>query len=97
MAFKVHVLDDRDRPTGEKLKRCVADLLVRRLVADWVIHRVSIRRRKIAEINLSALPREAQPRRRFRGCYSYEHHLEPKIEPFTIANSEWQRYLEGYC
>lgn len=95
MAFKVQVLDDRSRPTGEKLKRSVAELMVRRLLADWITPKVSIRRRRIAQVNLSALPRPKLPRH-LRRPRSYEHHIEPKLQAFTIANSDWQRYLEGW-
>lgn len=95
MAFKVQVLDDRDRPTGEKLKRTVANLMVRRLLADWIVPNVSIRRRKVNQINLAELPRQTVVRRRYHP-HEYQHHIEPKIEPLTWQNSEWQRYLEGY-
>lgn len=97
MAFKVQVIDERNRPTGETLKRTVARLLVRRALAEWVIHNVSLRRRKIADVNLAELPQEPKVLRRHRVTVGYQHHIEPKIEPFTIANSDWVRYLEGYA
>jgi hypothetical protein len=83
-----------DEPTGEKLKKCIARLEVRRLLADWVKPGISVRRRRIADIDLSALPREYVKRPRFRPA-CYQHHIEPKIVPFTAANSQWQRYLEA--
>jgi hypothetical protein len=96
MAFKVQVVDDHDRPTGEKLKRSTAEGLVRRFLVDWVVPRVSVRRRKIGQVNLSALPRPAVPRRPCRLPQPYQHHIEPKIVPVAWQNSAYQRYLEGY-
>lgn len=95
MAFKVQVLDDRNRPTGEKLKRSTAACLVRRALAEWIVEKVSLRRRKVSEINLAALPRPAVPRR-CRQPQPYQHHIEPKIVPIAWENSAYRRYLEGF-
>ena len=95
MAFKVHVLDEKNRPTGERLTRTVAALLIRRQLADWIERNRSLRRRKLSEVNLSALPREHRPRRRILRDVPYQHHIEPKIIPLSIANSAYMRYLEG--
>ena len=97
MAYRVQVIDERNRPTGEKLKRTVAKLLVRRLLADWIVPNVSIRRRAIAAVNLAELPREHRVRRPHRGQAVYQHHIEPKIVPMTSENSVWMRYLEGHA
>lgn len=93
MAYKVQVIDDRDRPTGEKLKRSTAKLMVRRLLADWIVPNVSIRRRKISQVNLAALPPEVQIRPYVPT--HYQHHIEPKLLAMNAANSEWMRYLEA--
>jgi hypothetical protein len=69
-------------------------LLVRRLLADWIVPNVSMRRRKISAVDLSALPREFKPRPYIPA--DYQHHIEPKIEPLTWQNSQWMSYLEGY-
>lgn len=65
MAKKIAVISTYgDEPTGEVLKKSVAALQVRRLLADWVQKGVSIRLRPIREVNLAALPsyRDLTPR-----------------------------------
>lgn len=65
MARRIVVISSyNDEPTGERLKKSIAELAVRRLLAEWVIKGFSIRRRKVAEINLQALPavRDLTPR-----------------------------------
>jgi hypothetical protein len=84
-----------DRPTGELLKKSVAELQVRRLLADWVVKGASIRLRPIREINLAALPRERMTRP-YRRPANYQHHIEPKLIATSPQNSEYMRYLEGW-
>ena len=94
MARKIIVISTYgDEPTGENLKKSVAQLEIRRLLADWVVPGISIRRRKISQVNHSAVPREENVSIRFYSPAVYEHHIEPKLVPLTAQNSEWHRYL----
>ena len=96
MARRIIVVGNHsNEPTGELLKKSVAELSVRRLLADWVVKGVSIRRRKIRQINLAAMPKEFKALARSRRD-GYRHHIEPKIVPTTFENSEYMRYLEGW-
>jgi hypothetical protein len=67
MARKIAVISTySDDPSGEHLKKSVAQLEVRRLLADWVVEGVSIRRRAIRKIPAAVLfakaPRTRVPR-----------------------------------
>lgn len=77
------------------VKKCVAQLLVRRLVADFVGHML-LREREIASFQVNP---PASCRTRFvpNAPKAYEHRLEPKLEQLTISNSAWLRYLHGYA
>lgn len=57
MARRIVVISSyNDEPTGELLKKSIAELSVRRLLAEWVVKGVSIRRRKVREVSLNSLP-----------------------------------------
>ncbi len=69
-----------------------ASALVRRLLA------VSVTKHLIQMVHVrdmsKALPQlSAQAPRR---PAVYQHHIEPRIEIFTAANSPWLAYLEGF-
>lgn len=94
MARRIVVISSyNDEPTGELLKKSIAELSVRRLLAEWVVKGVSIRRRKIRNINLAALPREGMDPRPYIASH-YEHHIEPKLVPLVWDKSPWERYLQ---
>lgn len=78
-----------------QVKKCIAELLVRRLFAEWVIKGSCIRRLDIKAVNLSA-PRIAPKPKPSWCARGYEHHIEPRLETLTIATSPWMRYLQGY-
>lgn len=92
MARKFSVLEP-DGSKGPQLKKSVALLLVRRqlavLVAPFLIRKLSLSQQP-PELPRHVLAGKSwQPR-------SYQHHVEPKINRFTIGNSEWLQYLHGY-
>ena len=92
MSQKIGVLSHSqkflDRPE-RFVSKTVAKLLVRRLlavhVAKHVIQMVAIREMS------RALPEQLATAPRL--CRDYEHHLEPRLERLTPANSEWLAYL----
>lgn len=93
MAKKIGVLDVHQQSGARPqtyVRKSVAQLLVRRLLAEWVIENVLIQRKDVKQGRKVAV--KSTPIRRPK-CY--EHHLEPKIEKLTIADSPWLRYLAG--
>lgn len=94
MARKIDVIEADGRP-GCQVKKCVARLLVKRLLAipepgkPFTIRKVAIRHQP------QSLVREA-PLNPSWIARTYQHHIEPKLIPSSFANSEWMRYLYGY-
>jgi len=65
MARKIKVYHPGGDPDGD-VKKSVASLLVRRLLAEWIVEGISIRRLSIQQApNLSSLPRPQQARKRY--------------------------------
>lgn len=76
------------------VKKVVALYLIRRQVVDQ-IGAFLLRERELSkfEANLiSARPIQPKPPK----AAEYEHHVEPKLEKLTLADSPWLRYLHGW-
>lgn len=73
------------------MSKNAASALLRRLLA------VRITKSLIQMVNVrqTGLPAEEQVPKYF-GCTNYEHHIEPKLERFSIGDSPWMAYLQGY-
>jgi hypothetical protein len=95
MSRKVGVLDlhqGSDSKPITYVKNSVAKLLVRRLLAEWIVKNVLIRHR---DVKLSPIKAPVKLKRHKPAVY--EHHIEPRIQHFTSANSEWMAYLDGFA
>jgi hypothetical protein len=86
VSAKVNVIGE-----NRTIKRTSALTLVLKQVYSWELYMVSVRKRPVRDFK--SLPPAPKAFRRPR---RYEHHIEPKIQPLTINNSEWMRYLGGY-
>jgi len=97
MARKIGILEINQEQSAAPqtyVKRSVAEILVRRLLAEWVVKNVLIRRLFIKSA-------QAQPARfvnvkKPKPSPIYEHHIEPSLKTLTISNSPWLQYLHGY-
>ena len=85
MSAKILVIGENRR-----IKRTLALTLVLKQVYDWHVYMSSVRRRPTTEF-MAVAPQHVV----YRPAV-YEHHIEPRIEKLTIADSPWMRYLEGY-
>lgn len=77
MARKILVINARGEATPERLKKSIAILLVRRLLADWIEENVSIRRRAIRSFNPAAIPQAPK-------------HYIPDFLPAVEANTKFR-------
>jgi hypothetical protein len=73
------------------ISKNAAVALVRRLLAVQVTNRL-IRMVEVRQVS-NALPAQIQVRKWAPAVY--EHHIEPRLERLTIADSPWLAYLEG--
>lgn len=97
MAKKIGVLDVHqcvDARPQTYVKKTVARLLIRRLLAEWVVENATIRRLAIP-MHQNPIPGH-EPIAAAWKPREYAHHLEPKVHQFTLGDSEWMRYLYGY-
>lgn len=94
MAKKIDVIGISGVKEAAQIKKCVAEQLVRRLFAEWVVKGSCIRRLAIKAVSLCA-PRFT-PKSKPYVPKTYEHHIEPRLEKLTTANSEWLQYLHGW-
>ena len=78
------------RPTTH-IKCEIADLLVSRLIAERITRKLirMLPQDSVFPALKSFHPIVPRPPRK------YQHHIEPKIERLTPANSEWMAYLDG--
>jgi hypothetical protein len=79
---------------NRQIKRTLALTLVLKQVYEWHVYMSSVRdglslisgRRSARPAHKSCVPRATV----------YQHHIEPRIEKLTIADSPWLAYLDGY-
>lgn len=80
MAHKITVLDD-----NSQIKKSAACLLVRRLLAEWVVFSVSIRRLKTREIPRTTTARFILPTKPY---------IPEKMPPVELPNPGWTKFVE---
>ena len=76
------------------MSKNAANALVRRLLAIRLSKTVIMMVPVHQAPDLPSRPVPLHPKR--RGSLPYTHHIEPRLEKLTIANSDWLAYLAGY-
>jgi hypothetical protein len=87
---KITVIAER-----RQVKKTAAEAMVRARGYGWVEEGVSIIASPIREFRTNLPPRLPATTPRLPRA-NYEHHIEPRLEHFGVADTEWLAYLNGY-
>lgn len=83
MSAKVAVLEPHGETPSEHVKKCVAQYLVRKALADWVIVNVVLRRRALRSIPASAY--QSDPR-----SFSATPYIPDRMPPLELPNCKFE-------